>query len=162
IAEGSYRFFGTANWPETRKPGTQGDEPFRGSLFGNGEFRLAPDWSWGFQSEFVTDNTYLRKYGLSNATDLTSNLHLNQVDGRNSCSATAYYFPNLLLPSNSDTPWVAPTVDFNHYFGYLLGAGRLNFSSNAMLLGTPGGLGSRRVSGTFEWDMPFTARGGEV
>ncbi len=162
IAEGSYRFFGTANWPETRKPGTQGDEPFRGSLFGNGEFSLAPDWSWGFQSEFVTDNTYLRKYGLSNATDLTSNIHLNQVNGRNSFSANAYYFQNLLLASNSDTPWVAPTVDFNHYFGDLLGAGRLNFSSNAMLLGTPGGLGSRRVSGSFDWDMPFTARGGEV
>src|SRR5690606_19275222 len=144
------------------KPGTQGDEPFRGSLFGNGEFRLAPDWSWGFQSEFVTDNTYLRKYGLSNATDLTSNLHLNQVDGRNSFSANAYYFQNLLLPSNSDSACVAPAVDYNPYSGDLPGAGPLSFSSTARLLRTPGGRGSRRVSGTFEWDTPFTARGGAV
>lgn len=162
IASGSYQFFGTANWPETRQRGTQGDATFRGSLFGNGEFSLAPKWSWGFQSEFVSDNTYLRKYGLSNATDLTSNIHLNEVDGRNSFSANAYYFRNLLITSTDDTPWVAPTIDYNRFLGNILGVGRLNFSSNAMILGTPGGLGSRRVSGTFDWEKPFTSKGGEV
>lgn len=162
IQSGSYRFFGTANWPDTRTPGTQGDSTFRGSLFGDGEFALAPKWSWGFQSQLVTDNTYLRRYGLSDATDLTSNLHLNEIDGRDAFSANAYYFRNLLINSTADTPWVAPIVDYNHFFGDILGSGRLNFSSDAMILGTPGGLGSRRLSTSFDWDKPFTARGGEV
>lgn len=162
VAQGTYRFFATGTRPETRTPGTEGDERYRGSFFGNGEFDLAPHWTWGFRTEIASDNTYLRKYGLSNATDLTSNLHLNRVEGRNSLSANAYYFRNLLIRSNDDVPWVAPTVDYNHYFGDALGDGRLKFSSNAMVLGTPAGLASRRVSGTFSWDKPFTSKGGQV
>jgi len=163
LESGSYQFFATGNWPDTRTAGTPGDSVFRGSLFGNGEFTLAPKWSWGFQTQLVTDNTYLRKYGLSDATDLTTNVHLNNIDGRDSFSANAYYFRNLLAGTDRDnTPWVAPTVDYDKYLGDLLGLGRLKFSSNAMVLGTPAGLGSRRLTGAFDWDKPYTARGGEV
>lgn len=163
LESGSYQFFGTATWPETRTAGTPGDSTFRGSLFGNGEFKLAPTWSWGFQTELVSDNTYLRRYGLSDATDLTTNIHLNQVDGRDSFSANAYYFRNLLAGTDNDnTPWVAPIVDYEKYLGDMLGDGRLKFSSDAMVLGTPAGLDSRRLSASFDWDKPFTSQGGEV
>lgn len=163
IAEGQYSFFGTGTWPDTQTPGTPGQADFRGSLFGNGAFELAPQWTWGFQVQAVSDNTYLRKYGLSDATDLTNNLYLNNFEGRDSFTANAYYFRNLLPTTDRDnTPWVAPIVDYKHDFGDLLGDGRLSFSSNAMLLGTPAGLDSRRLSATFDWEKPFTSRGGQV
>lgn len=163
IEQGSYQFFGTATWPTSQTPNTPGEADFRGSLFGNGRFNLEDNWDWGFQSQLVSDNTYLRKYGLSDTTDLTSNLFLEHVDGRDTFTANAYYFRNLLPTANRDnTPWLAPIVNFTHSFGDILGTGRLNFTSNVMVLGTPAGLGSRRLSNTFDWEKPFTSQAGSV
>ncbi|HEX7774893.1 MAG TPA: LPS assembly protein LptD [Parvibaculum sp.] len=163
IEAGQYQFFGTATWPTNQTPNTPGEASFRGSLFGNGKFNLTDNWDWGFQSQLVSDNTYLRKYGLSDLTDLTNNLYLENIDGRDGFTANAYYFRNLLPTANRDnTPWIAPIVDFTHTFGDILGTGRLNFSSNAMILGTPAGLGSRRLSNTFDWEKPFTSKAGSV
>lgn len=163
IEQGQYQFYGTGTWPRTKTLGTPGEASFRGSLFGDGAFKLNPEWDWGFQTQLVSDNTYLRRYGLSDATDLTNNIYLNNFDGRNSLTANAYYFRNLLQTTNRDnTPWVAPIVDFKHDFGDLLGDGRLTLNGNAMVLGTPAGLDSRRLSGTLDWEKPFTSRGGQV
>lgn len=163
IESGSYNFFGTATWPRTQTLNTSGDGKFRGSLFGDGRFDIAPLWQWGFQTEIVTDDTYLRKYGLSDQTDLTNQLYLEHFDGRDSFTASGYYFRNLLSTTNKDdTPWVAPIIDFNHDFGDILGDGRLMFNANMMILGTPAGLDSRRLSTTFNWEKPFTSRGGQV
>ncbi|MCE9648283.1 MAG: LPS assembly protein LptD, partial [Parvibaculum sp.] len=163
VTEGQYQFYGTGTWPETQTPGTPGDADFRGSLFGNGAFNLTPQWTWGFQAQLVSDNTYLRKYGLSDATDLTNNVYLNNFEGRNSFTANAYYFRNLLPTTNrDDTPWVAPIVDYNHDFGDILGDGRLSFNANTMILGTPAGLDSRRLSASFDWEKLFTSQAGQV
>ncbi|HEY4343520.1 MAG TPA: LPS-assembly protein LptD [Parvibaculum sp.] len=163
VQQGQYQFYGTGTWPTTQTPGTPGDASFRGSLFGNGAFDLTPQWKWGFQTQLVSDYTYLRKYGLSDATDLTNNIYLNNFDGRDSFTANAYYFRNLLQTTNrDDTPWVAPIVDYKHDLGDILGDGRLTFSGNAMMLGTPAGLDSRRLSANFDWEKPFTSRGGQV
>jgi LPS-assembly protein len=163
IEEGQYQFFATGTWPNRQTPNTPGEADFRGSLFGNGKFDLQDNWDWGFQSQLVSDNTYLRKYGLSDTTDLTNNLFLENFDGRDAFTANAYYFRNLLPTANRDnTPWVAPIVDFTHSFGDILGTGRLNFRSNAMVLGTPAGLDSRRLSNTFDWEKPFTSKAGSV
>jgi LPS-assembly protein len=163
IESGQYQFFGTATWPRQQTPNTPGEADFRGSLFGNGKFNLGDNWDWGFQSQLVSDNTYLRKYGLSDTTDLTNNIFLENFNGRDGFTANAYYFRNLLPTADRDnTPWVAPIVDFTHSFGDIFGTGRLNFRSNAMVLGTPAGLGSRRLSNTFEWEKPFTSKAGSV
>lgn len=163
LEAGTYQMDATGTWPRTRTPGTPGDAAFRGSLFSGGKFSLAPQWNWGFQTELVTDNTYLRKYGLSDQTDLTSKIFVEHFDGRDSFSAISYYFRNLLPTTNRDnTPWVAPIVNFDHDFGNILGDGRLTFNSNMMVLGTPAGLDSRRLSTSFNWEKRYTSRAGQV
>lgn len=163
LESGSYRFFGTGTWPRTKTPGTPGDGDFRGSLFGDGRFNIVPRWDWGFNAELVTDTTYLRKYGLTDATDLTNRLYVEHFDGRDSVTADGYYFRNLLASSNpDDTPWIAPLVNVNHDFGNVFGDGRLSFNGNMMILGTPAGLDSRRLSTTLAWERSMTSRMGQV
>jgi LPS-assembly protein len=163
VESGSYRFFGTATWPKTKTPGTQGDSDFRGSLFGDGNFDIAPKWDWGFLAQLATDDTYLRKYGMSGATELTNRLYVEHFDGRDSFTADGYYFRSLLTTTNNDnTPWVAPIINIDHDFSNVLGDGRLSFNSNMMVLGTPAGLDSRRLSTTFRWDKNFTSVAGQV
>ena len=163
LESGTYQLDATGTWPRDRVAGTPGDAAFRGSLFSAGRFDIVPTWNWGFKTELVTDNTYLRKYGLSDKTDLTNNLYVEHFDGRDSFTANGYYFRNLLPTTNRDnTPWVAPIINFDHDFGNIFGDGRLTFNSNMMVLGTPAGLDSRRLSTSFSWEKHFTSRAGQV
>lgn len=163
IESGTYRFFGTGTWPRTETAGTPSDGDFRGSLFGDGRFSVAPGWDAGFKAELVTDTTYLRKYGLSDATDLTNRIYVENFDGRNSFTADGYHFRNLLERTNSDdTPWVLPLINVEHDFGNILGDGRLSYNGNMMVLGTDAGLDSRRLSSTFSWEKSLTSRMGQV
>ena len=163
IESGSYNFFGTGTWPRTQTVGTPGDADFRGSLFGDGRFNIAPQWDWGFKAELVTDTTYLRKYDLSDATDLTNRLYVEHFNGRNSITADGYYFRGL-LPGvvRGDTPWVAPLINVDQDFGDILGDGRLTFNANTMILGTPNGLNSNRLSTSFNWEKSITSKAGQV
>ncbi|MDO8289435.1 MAG: LPS-assembly protein LptD [Parvibaculum sp.] len=163
IESGSYNFFGTGTWPKTQTVGTPGDADFRGSLFGDGRFNIAPQWDWGFKAELVSDTTYLRKYGLSDATDLTNRLYVEHFNGRSSVTADGYYFRGL-LPGvvRGDTPWVAPLINIDQDFGDILGDGRLTFNANMMILGTPNGLNSNRLSTSFNWEKSVTSKAGQV
>ncbi|MES1990183.1 MAG: LPS-assembly protein LptD [Pseudomonadota bacterium] len=163
IESGSYNFFGTGTWPKTQTAGTPGDADFRGSLFGDGRFNIAPQWDWGYKAELVTDATYLRKYGLSDATDLTNRLYVEHFNGRSSITADGYYFRGLLpRVVRGDTPWVAPLVNVDQDFGDILGDGRLMFNANMMILGTPNGLNSNRLSTSFNWEKSLTSKAGQV
>lgn len=160
---GQIAMFGTGTWPETRTPGTPADDSFRGSLFGDGRFRVDENWSWGFRSELTTDDTYLRKYGLSGATDLVSNINASYAEGRNSFTADAYYFQGLLATDNADTtPWVAPILQYNYAHPEQFFGGRVGFSANAMVLERKVGAKSRRISSTVSWDRRDTTRDGFV
>lgn len=160
---GQMGMFGTATWPETRTPGTPADDSFRGSLFGDGRFRIDENWSWGFRSELTTDDTYLRKYGLSSATDLISNINASYAEGRNSFTADAYYFQGLLATDSADTtPWVAPILQYNYSHPEQFWGGRVGFSANAMVLERKVGAKSRRISSTISWDRRDTTRDGFV
>ncbi|MBX3446897.1 MAG: LPS-assembly protein LptD [Parvibaculaceae bacterium] len=163
VENGQFQMFGTGTWPETRTPGTPADDSFRGSLFGDGRFRIDENWSWGFRTQLTTDDTYLRKYGLSDATDLTNNINATYAKGRNSFTADAYYFQGLLATDNSDTtPWVAPILQYNYSYPEQIFGGRVGFSANAMVLEREVGAKSRRISSMVSWDRRETTKDGFV
>ena len=163
VESGQFKMFGTGTWPHTQQAGTPGDADFRGSLFGDGDFVVNENWRWGFQTELTTDDTYLRKYDLSSATDLINNVNATYVDGRNSFTADAYYFRGLLATDqNATTPWVAPILQYNYSYPEQVAGGRVGFSANAMVLDRDTGASSRRVSAQVEWDRRRTSAAGIV
>jgi len=163
IESGQYKMFGTGTWPRTQQTGTPGDAHFRGSLFGDGQFVVDENWRWGFRTELATDDTYLRKYDLSSATDLINNLNATYAKGRNSFTADAYYFRGLLATDqNATTPWVAPIVQYDYSYPEQLAGGRIGFSANAMVLDRKQGASSRRLSATASWDRRETSAAGVV
>jgi LPS-assembly protein len=163
LESGTYQFNGSGTWPETKTPGTPADEAFRGSLFGSGKFNLTPEWTTGFNMELASDDTYLRKYGLSDENDLTNNIFLRRIDGRNFFTADAYYFRGLLSTDDPDTtPWVAPVLDYGYFFPEQVMGGRLSLGANALVLGRVQGPDSRRLSTDLNWEMPRTLPSGLV
>tara|TARA_R110000824_G_scaffold386283_5_gene581116 strand:- start:81536 stop:83764 length:2229 start_codon:yes stop_codon:yes gene_type:complete len=163
VESGQFEMFGTGTWPRTQTAGTPGDADFRGSLFGNGDFVVDEHWRWGFRSELATDDTYLRKYDLSSATDLISNINARYANGRNSFTADAYYFRGLLATDqNATTPWVAPILQYNYSYPDQIAGGRVGLSANAMVLDRRQGASSRRLSAAASWDRRETTAGGLV
>ncbi len=163
VESGKFKMFGTGTWPRTQTAGTPGDANFRGSLFGDGDFAIDENWRWGFRSELTTDDTYLRKYDLSSATDLISNINARYANGRNSFTADAYYFRGLLAADrNATTPWVAPILQYNYFYPQLVAGGRVGFAANAMVLDRQQGASSRRLSTQVDWDRRETTAAGIV
>lgn len=168
---GAYSFDGTANFPkDPSADGMPGDRSFRGSLFGEGEFKAPDNWGYGFKAQMTTDDTYMRQYDINSLTSLTNNIYVNRFDGPNSLTANAYYFSNLLLnPDGSKTqsPWVAPIIQYDYRIPGNYAGGQLKLSTNAMVLGyreeggVPG-VQSKRLSSTLNWERPGTTAGGLV
>ena len=160
---GRMTFDGSATWPKDKTLGTPGDNNFRGSLFGNGRFRLNDHWNWSFRTELTTDETYLRKYGLSGANDLINNLSLDYANGRNWFSADLYAFRGLLSSDNYDTtPWIAPHLKGGYTLPSPVLGGSLSFFGDALILGRNDGPNMRRLSTQVDWNLRRTSIGGFV
>ena len=154
---------GSATWPKDKTLGTPGDQNFRGSFFGHGRFRLNDHWNWSFRTELTTDETYLRKYGLSSATDLINNLSLDYANGRNWFSADLYAFRGLLSTDNYDTtPWVAPHLKGSYTLPETVLGGSLSVFGDALILGRNDGPNMRRLSSQVDWNLRRTTIGGFV
>ena len=154
---------GSGTWPKEKTVGTPGDRNFRGSLFGHGRFRINDHWNWSFRTELTSDETYLRKYDISSATDLVNNLSVDYANGRNWFSADLYAFRGLLARDNYDTtPWIAPHLKGSYTLPSQVLGGTLSFFGDALVLGRNDGPNMRRVSTQMDWNMRRTTDGGFV
>ncbi len=153
-----------AIWPDSEEiAGTPADENFRGSLFADGAFQLDENWSWGFQTELTSDDTFLRRFDLSDETDLTSTVFAKAESGRNLFTAEGFYFQGLLSTDNArQTPIIAPLVNYHHEFGGTVLGGTTALDVNALILNRNDGADSRRFSMDLGWDSETVTSTGEV
>ena len=153
-----------AIWPNSEEIlGTPADENFRGSLFANGQFKIDNQWSWGFETELTTDDTFLRRFDLAYDTDLTSTVYVKAENGRNLFTAESFYFQGLRASDNArQTPIIAPLINYYHEFdGDILG-GTATLDVNALVLNRNEGADSRRLSMDLGWDTETITSTGEV
>jgi LPS-assembly protein len=149
--------------PTEEIAGTPGDENFRGSLFSYGDFRLSEEWTWGFRTELTTDDTFLRRFGLSSETDLTTTAYAAAEDGRNLFTAEAFYFQGLLSSDNPrTTPIIAPLLNYHYEHPQQFFGGKGTLDVNAMVLNRNAGADSRRLSVNLGWDAETITSTGEV
>ena len=73
---------------------TGGDSSY-GHVFGRGRFRVGETMGWGFDVERTSSDTYLKRYEISDADRLTSDLFWEWRSGRSYASVTAYAFQGL-------------------------------------------------------------------
>ncbi len=164
LESGSFEVDVAAIWPEAEPvAGTPGDENFRGSLFAHGDFQIDGEWSWGFESELTSDDTFLRRFNLSDETDLTSTAYVKAESGRNLFTAEGFYFQGLLSSDDPrQTPVVAPLMNYHHEFGGQVLGGTTALDVNALVLNRNDGADSRRLSMDLGWDAESIMSTGEV
>jgi LPS-assembly protein len=148
------------------KPGGQ---EFRGHLFSSGKFNLPSldnkggDWQWGYDVGITSDDTYLRRYNVSDTDTLTSQAKVERF-GRNSyASLTTQTFQGLRVEDDfGTTPLALPHLQY-HYQGApgLLG-GRYSVDASALALTRVDGMDTRRISLNGGWSVPLVAPSGSI
>lgn len=141
----------------------EGGTEIRGHINAFGNFNLSENWDWGFNLHRSTDDTYLRRYNISNEDFLTSRIFAERVKDRQFTSIQGLSFQGLTTQDDSDiTPLILPMVDFEYESdpGWL--GSRYSFNASALALSRDIGAQSRRLTVGGSWSVPYVSDGGHV
>ncbi|WP_439814770.1 LPS-assembly protein LptD [Zavarzinia sp. CC-PAN008] len=139
-----------------------GDQ-FRGHLFADGRFKLSEAWSWGFNIQRSTDDTYLRRYEFGGGDSLTSTLFLEMIDDRDFAQISTYSYQGLRETDDPGlTPTILPLIEVSLISKPDDLGGRFSFDFNALALERSEGTDSRRLSSAVGWLLPYTNDLGQV
>ena len=140
-----------------------GESAFRGSVFGQGRFRLTDYWNWGFGVERVSDDLYLRRYEIGGVgqnrgqfigTDvrLITQADLVGQDVDSYTSVSAVTFQGLRETDGSAAlPVVAPLVETSRVMRDPVFDGQLRLQASTVNLIRDDGVDSARASAGAKW-----------
>ncbi|MEE8245971.1 MAG: LPS assembly protein LptD [Alphaproteobacteria bacterium] len=165
LSRGQFQFDGSVTRPDARGPNGErlpGAET-RGHIFGTGRFDIDRTWRWGFDLRRASDDTYLRRYDISHADTLASNLFVEGFRGRNYAAANVHSFQGLRAEDDFGlTPIVWPILEYSFVGQPSRLGGRYNLDVSAMQLTRSEGTDSRRLSLAAGWRLPYTAPAGDI
>jgi LPS-assembly protein len=146
------------------------------SLFGSGHIPFTNVWSTGYDVALSSNDTYLKRYDISEADNLVSDLYLEAISGRSRLALTGYFFQDLRAcpqpptpgspctprVSSSEIPIVLPLFEYSYIprrdpFG---GQFRFDLSSASVMRDL--GADSERMSSEMRWQLPFVTGNGQV
>jgi LPS-assembly protein len=139
------------------------EDQWRGHLFATGRFNLDDTWRTGFDLEHASDESYLRRYGLSDADILTSRVFAEGFRGRHYAIGNVYRFHDLRPGIDERKPLLLPLAEVN-----LLGepnetfGGRWSLDAGLVGLVRTDGRDTRRASTTVGWERDFISHTGLV
>jgi len=162
-ADGYYTIRPTFIWQADPPGQAPGNRTFRGSVNTRGRYQINDAWKWGWDATAVTDDTYLRNYGLNLNTDITSELFLEGLEGRNFFDIRGYAFQGLLASDNNAmSPYVHPVIDHNYTFSNPVWGGEMGIDTEVASLSREVGADSTRLSSDLHWQREFIGGSGQV
>lgn len=174
VLEGEYRQqFQTGRWEmsgsstyvnerdlSNRRTGTN---VFRGHFFTKGNFRQNQAWSWGFNGNWTSDDTYLKRYRISSADTLESDVFLQAISDRNYFNVSSFAFRGLKVNDDpGQSPVILPNIDYEWSPNVAFGGGRVTVGAHALSLIRTQGRDTRRLSVSTKWQTRTTDQIGLV
>ena len=142
---------------------TDGRDRFRGHFEAEARFDLTSRWRAGADIKAATDDTYLRRYGLSSEDTLTNRLFAEGFDGRNYARAEGFAFQGLRDEDvQEQIPVVAPKLDYNYVSNPTDSGLRYKFDGNFQALTRDDGADSQRISLVNTLEQPYIGPIGDV
>lgn len=146
-----------------------GRREIRGHLFSKGKFQmqdfanLGGLWQWRYDAQYATDDTYLRKYDITNTDTLTTDLIMERFYGRSYGIASAYHFQGLRIEDRpSLTPIALPMLSYHYVSKPGFMGSKFLVDANMMALTRTGGMDTRRVSLSGAYELPYIANTGDL
>ena len=136
---------------------------FRGHVEGQGQFRINDRWQSGFTLERATDDTYMRRYGISDRDVLTSRSYARFLTENSWLHAQTISFQSLEAADDpAETPLILPEVRYvwNGDKGAHLPFTELSAEGGALALTRDIGSSTSRLTAALHTHTPFTTAGG--
>jgi LPS-assembly protein len=128
------------------------EENWRSHFFGDGRFRLSDVWSYGFNAQLTSDDTYLKRYQIYDYDRLRSQLFAEGFAGRDFASLETFYFQGLRADDDpGKTPLVLPLGKIVWYPNQRVLNGRLKLEGSILGIARSQGSDSGRLSLSGEW-----------
>lgn len=169
---GNMQFNGSFTYADlVSDAGTDEGKQWRGNLFGNFLYNIDNQWRAGTDVNFTSDKSYLQRYRISSADQLTNRAYVEGFKGRDYAVTNMYYFEDLRPGTQPVQPLVLPEAKFSALGdpGQTLG-GRWSFDGgilatsrdNANQSLSQQGPDTRRFSLNGGWERQFTSNTGLV
>lgn len=145
-----------------------GDRELRGHIFSAGEFdlksldSLGGNWQWDYAANWVSDDTYLRRYYSDKTDVLESHAKIERFWDKNYATFGTYFFQGLDREDNINlTPQALPsfTLNMNENTGFL--NSKVTFDASGTQIYRSEGMRSRRFSAKAGWEIPFQSSLGD-
>ena len=158
---GSYRLTGYVHRPQDELA-LDSDQELRGGIIGDGQFALG-DWSLGFALQDATDDLFFRRYKISNAARLTSNLSAQRRFGNHFISLEAFHFRETLSPETASTVGaILPSLTHHYDFAEPIFGGALAMTNSLTHRQRDLDVDETRLSSMLNWSWRHITRGGFV
>ena len=128
------------------------ERTWRSHFFGDGRFRFNDVWSYGFDAQITSDDTYLKRYQISELDRLRTQMFAEGFAGRDYASLEGFYFQGLRATDDPGrTPLVRPLGEVVWYPSQRILNGQLKVEANLLSISRAEGPDSNRVSMSGEW-----------
>ena len=140
-----------------------GESIWMSSLFGSGRIPITDAWRAGFDVQLASNQTYLKRYELSNLDRLTTDVFTDRVQGRSRLALTSYFFQSLRAGDVAgEIPVALPLLEYSYIPDYQVWGGRLKIDTSALYLGRTRGSDMLRSSADADWSLPYTTSDGQI
>lgn len=132
-------------------------------LFGSGRDEISPVWQFGYDVQVTSNDTYLKRYDISQLDRLMSDLFLVGQQDRSRFSMTGYFFQGLRATDNNKTfPIALPLIEYTYIPKHKWWGGQFSLDMNTVALSRDVGTNDQRFTTEMRWRMPLVANDGEL
>ncbi len=140
-----------------------GEQTSYSHVFGRGRFKLTEKMGWGFDLERTSNDTYLKRYEISDADRLTSRAYWDWRSGRSYASVSAYAFQGLRATDDDRrTPIVLPEAVLHYVLDKPVWGGEMALDASLLALTRSQGLDTQRLAAGVSWSRPEILEGGQA
>jgi len=140
-----------------------GDKEFRGHFSSDGNFNHSKRWRSTYQVNWASDDTYLRRYDISDADTLVSEYKLEGFYDRSYVSVRTVGFQGLRVEDIAGlTGHALPMLDAEYIPRFSPFGGTISVKGNALALHRSDGLDTQRVSLSASWERRYITPKGFV
>jgi LPS-assembly protein len=132
-------------------------------LFGSGRFQFSPIWQVGFDTQMTSNETYLKRYDISQLDRLVNDIFLAGEEGRSRFAVTGYIFQGLRASDDNRTfPIALPLVEYTYIPMHKWIGGQFRLDVNGVALSRDIGTNDQRMTTEARWRLPIVASDGEL
>lgn len=137
--------------------GSSGEQQqYYSHLFGSGRAELTDTWQFGYDAQLTSNDTYLKRYNISQLDRLVSDMFLVGQNGRDRLAISGYFFQGLRATDyNKSFPVPLPLIEYTYIPNEKLLGGRFRFDLNTVALSRQVGTNDQRLTAEARWRLPY-------